>query len=380
MNELAEIIKSRIRNSGPITFEDFMDLALYHQEHGYYTSGNVSIGREGDFYTSPYVHSAFGEVVSKFIMKSLSVINAPAPTIVEIGAGKGTLARDVLDTIKRENPASYELLKYIFIEKSPDLFGEASEVLKNHMGRVGFANSISDLENESVEGVVISNELFDAIPFHRAVIENGKLREIYVSLEDNNFIEITDDPSTGELKKYIDKYELELAEGQKLEINLRAGKTLSDISGIIRKGLLLTIDYGYLAPELYNTTRMNGTYKCMKGHTINENPYTSIGKQDITAHVDFTNLINEGKTLELNKIIYTTQGQFLIDWGILDVLEKMSQSGDELGEKKIAAVKNLFLPGSMGNQFKVLIQEKNLGGSLSGFYPESPLKISFDVL
>ncbi len=380
MNELTEIIKSGIRDSGPIIFENFMDLALYHQEYGYYTSGNVSIGRRGDFYTSPYVHSAFGEVISNFILRGFSYINAPVPTIVEIGSGNGTLALDVLDALKREKTAVYETLEYISIEKSPTLIEIAQEALKDHIEKLRFINSPSELENESVEGVVISNELFDSIPFHRAVMEKGRLREIYVSVEDNNFIEITGEPSTPELQEYARKYGLVLEEGQQIEINLRAGKTLSDISRILNKGLLLTIDYGFLSPELYNPSRTSGTYKCMKGHTINENPYTDIGEQDITAHVDFGNLISAGEAAGLNKIVYTTQGQFLTDWGILEVLEKMSQSTEETAGGKIATAKNLFLPGSMGNLFKVLIQEKNLGGSLSGFYPESPLKISFDVL
>ncbi len=380
MNKLSEIIKSRIRGSGPITFEDFMDLALYHEEYGYYTSGNVSIGREGDFYTSPYVHTAFGEVVSKFITKGLSFINAPVPMIIEVGAGKGTLARDILDTIKRESSEIYGKLIYTFIEKSPVLIKQARAVLEWHLDKIRFIGDISEIGNNSAEAVVISNELFDAIPFHRAIVENGGHREIYVSLKDNNFIEITGELSTDELKKYIDKYELGLLEGQQIEINTLAGQALKDIAGIMKKGFLLTIDYGYTAPELFSPSRMNGTYKCMKGHSINEKPYTDIGEQDITAHVDFSNLISEGEAVGLNKLVYTTQGQFLLDWGILKVLENTSQVGKEPSEKKIAAVKNLFLPGSMGNSFKALMQVKNLGDKLSEFYPESPFKISFDVV
>ena len=380
MSELTEIIKSGIRDSGPITFENFMELALYHRKYGYYTSGNMSIGRRGDFYTSPYVHSAFGEVISNFILKGFSYINAPVPTIVEIGSGNGTLALDILDALKKKNAAVYERLEYISTEMSPALIATAREALRDHIDKLRFINSLSEIENESVEGVVISNELFDSIPFHRAVIEQGELREIYVSLEDDNFIETTGEPSNRGLKEYVGKYALEFQEGQQMEINLRVGRKLAQISRTLDKGLLLTIDYGYRAPELFNPLRMNGTYKCVKDHTINENPYTEIGKQDITAHVDFSNLISEGASLKLNTVKYTTQGQFLVDWGILEVLEKMSQSTDESIEKKRAPVKNLFLPGSMGNLFKVLIQEKNLRDDLPGFYPESPLRISFDVL
>lgn len=380
MNRLEEIIKSEIRSAGPITFERFMDLALYHEEYGYYTSGNVSIGRGGDFYTSPYVHTAFGEVVSKFALKSLSFVDAPVPTIVEPGAGKGTLARDILDTIKRDYAAVYDKLIYIFIEKSTALIGQALEALNEHSGKIRFIHDPSEIDNDSLEGVVISNELFDSIPFHRARIEKGCLKEIYVSLKDNQFTETTNELSTEELKKCIDNNELELIEGQEIEICLAAGKEVREIHSILKKGLILTIDYGFTARELYNPSRMKGTYKCMKGHTINENPYQDIGGQDITAHVDFSNLISAGESVGLKKLIYTTQGQFLIDWGILDVLENISQSVNESTDKKIAAVKNLFLPGSMGNRFKALIQEKNLGNIIGEFYPQSPFKISFDIV
>ncbi len=379
MKRLEDIIKSKIKSAGPMTFERFIDFALYHKEFGYYSSGNVSIGGEGDFYTSPYVHSAFGEVISKFLLKSLSFISAPVPTIVELGAGKGILACDILDTIKRKNVAIYDKLIYTYIEKSPALIEQAHKALSEHKEKIRFIQDITEIENDSLEGIVISNELFDSIPFHRVIVENSGLREVYVSLKDDNLIETSGALSTEELKKYIDKYELELIEGQQMEICLAAGKALKEIYRILRKGFILTIDYGYTASDLYSPSRINGTYKCMKGHTINENPYQDIGEQDITAHVDFSNLISEGEAVGLNKLVYTTQGQFLLDWGILDVVEKMSQAGDESTQKKVAAVKNLFLPGSMGNSFKVLIQEKNLGKIAEGFYPESPFKISFDV-
>jgi len=377
MNELTEIIKSEILQSGPVTFERFTDLALYHEEYGYYSSGYVNIGRHGDFYTSPYVHSAFGDVLSKFILKGIACINAPVHTVLEIGAGKGTLARDILDFIKRDNPGVYRSLEYIMIEGSPSLIDQAQDILKDHQDKIRFIRSPAEMEDESIAGVVISNELFDSLPFHRAVVEEGRLREIYVSFEDNNFIEITGEPSAPELEEYIRKYAPGLQEGQQIEINILAAQTLRAISRVLKKGLVLTIDYGYLAPELFNPSRMKGTYKCMSGHTVNESPYINIGEQDITAHVDFSNLISAGKASGLNKIKYTTQGQFLIDWGILEVLEKMSNSTDESAGKKIATVKNLFMPGSMGDSFKTLLQEKNLGDALSGFYPDSPLKISF---
>lgn len=383
MNALTELIIEEIRTKGPITFADFMERALYHPAYGYYTSGKLRIGRAGDYYTSPYVHSAFGEVLARFILKGLSVINGSDHQIVELGAGKGLLASDILDSIKKGSPEIYDGIKYYIIERSPTAQSESREALANHSGKVSYLSSLSELGSESFEGVVISNELVDSFPFHRAVWTEGELREIYVSLKDDQFTEVLDKPSTSALEEYFKPYEIEFTEGREVEINLSAGEWIRKLGQIIRRGFLLTVDYGYLAPELFSPQRIKGTYKCIHRHSINENPYINIGEQDITAHVDFSNLIRAGELSELRKVKYTTQGQFLIDWGILDIMEKNSEKPDSrgfVGEKRNAAIKSLFLPGSMGHSFKVLLQQKNLNGACSDFYPESPLKVSFGIL
>ena len=379
MNELEEIIKSEISAKGRITFERFMDLALYHDLYGYYSSGNVSIGKVGDFYTSPYVNKAFGEVLSKFIIKSLKMINSSSHVIIEIGGGNGTLAKDLMDTLKFEYPAIYNNVKYKYIENSTNLLGQARDLLKDHLDKIDFINDLSEIEDEEIEGVVISNELFDALPFHRMIMNNAIIKETYVALQNNQFVETTDIPSTDELQNYVSDFNLDLIDGQQFEISLGIREALSEICRILKKGIVLTIDYGYLAKELYSRSRIKGTYKCMKGHTINEYPFRDIGEQDITAHVNFSDLIQTGNDLGLREIKYTTQGQFLIDWGILDIIENISKQGEE-SKKKISSVKNLFLPGSMGNKFKVLIQEKNLDREIKDFYPGSPFQISFDIV
>ena len=170
-------------------------------------------------------------------------------------------------------------------------------------------------------------------------------------------------------------------EGQEIEINLNAKKWLLNVSRILRMGFVVTIDYGFKAFELFDPIRTKGTYMCFYKHGANENPYAHIGEQDITAHVDFTNLVLTGKDLELETVKYVTQGQFLIDWGILDILERSSlrNKADELScQKDFLAIKNLFLPDLMGGRFKVLIQAQNLKNKIRTFYPESPLKINFE--
>lgn len=380
MSQLTQIIKSLIRKSGPITFDRFMEAALYHPEHGYYSSGKAKIGKEGDYYTSPCVHPAFGEILSRFICRAYETIHAPEFTVVEMGAGRGFLALDILDSIKRNSPELYDRLGYSIVELSPNLREEGKTILKEQIHKVRWVNSLSDLESESICGVFISNELIDSFPFHRARFKNGELLEIFVALRDGEFVEILDKPSSSALKEYFEGYDLDFENEQEVEINLHARKWLSDISRVLAKGLVLTIDYGYLAPELFNPSRMRGTFLCFYKHTTNENPYTNIGEQDITAHVDFSNLIRVGESVGLNTIKYTTQGQFLVDWGILDIAERYSvkeESPDLLSQKDIIAIKGLFLPELMGNRFKVLIQGKNLVYEAETFYPQSPFRIGF---
>jgi len=289
-----------------------------------------------------------------------------------VGAGKGYLALDILDSLKQEQNF-YPSLKYYIIEKSSVSIKKSEEILKDHLSRIEWVPSLSSIPAEEIEGVIISNELIDALPFHRVKLVDGNLLELYVSFEDDNFIEIHRKPSTEKLVEYLQVNGIELEDEQECEINITAEDFISQAARVLRKGIVITIDYGFLAPELFSPKRAKGTYKCIHQHTINELPYANIGEQDITAHVDFTNLFRAGDLIGLNKVKYTTQGQFLLDWGIIDLMEKQQD------EKSRAATKTLFLPGTMGNSFKVLLQEKGLENSLLNNYPEPPFKISFNI-
>ncbi|MBI2487352.1 MAG: SAM-dependent methyltransferase [Deltaproteobacteria bacterium] len=376
MNELTQTIKSLIHKSGHITFAKFMELALYHPNYGYYASGKAKIGKEGDYYTSSSVHPAFGEVLGRFICRAWELVAVSDFTVIEMGAGKGFLSLDILDSIKRNNPTLYDRLSYLIIELSPQLREEGKATLREHLSKIKWVDFLTDLKLESISGVFISNELVDSLPFHRAKLKNRKLQEIFVGLRDEDFVEFIGEPSSLELKEYFKGYDLEFEDEQEVEINLKAREWLSDISSVLSKGLVLTVDYGFLTPELYSSIRMKGTFRCFHKHTLNENPYLNIGEQDITAHVNFSDLIRTGDSLGLSTIKYITQGQFLVDWGILDIIERYSSS-DISSEKSRLAIKNLFLPELMGERFKVLIQSKNLENKIRTFYPESPFRISF---
>lgn len=383
MKNLEEIIKSKIRDTGPITFAEFMELALYHPNYGYYLSERGNIGKEGDFYTSPNVHRAFGSVIGNFILKAFDLIDDSSLSIIELGAGKGLLAGDILDHLKSQHPKNYKRTNYHIVENSEFSKAESKKILKDHIQQVSWHSSLEEIKDNNLSGVVISNELFDALPFHRLKYLNGRVMEIFTTLNDNGFTEKTDKISKQELQDYIEGLDIDFRDGQEFEVNLFAEKIVNEIDRVLKKGFVLTIDYGYLSDELLSPKRMNGTYKCIHRHNINETPYINIGEQDITAHVDFSNIIRRGQSANLTKLKYTTQGQFLIDWGILNLIDIASEENLELNDysaKDIQAIKNLFLPELMGDKFKVLIQEKNLTKESKDFYPQSPFKISFKVL
>jgi SAM-dependent MidA family methyltransferase len=383
MNTLTDIIKAEIRKNGRLTFAEFMETALYHPGLGYYTSGGARIGKRGDYYTSPSVDSAFGEVLAGFIVRSGSLLNEPGLRVIEFGGGTGTLAGDILGSLERKYPECYERAEYLIIEKrsrTPDALDNA---LKKHGAKIEFISDLSETEPDGVSGIILSNELVDALPFHRVRFSGGEMKELFVTLKDDEFIETECEPGTPEIPRYFDGYGISFRDGQEAEVNLNARRWLEDADKALKKGFILTIDYGFLAPELYNPERMKGTYKCMYKHSISENPYVNIGEQDITAHVDFSNLIRAGGSLGLKMIKYTTQGQFLIDWGVLDIMTRLFEEespANHAEQGRNTAIKNLFLPGSMGNSFKVLLQTKDIDTSAEEFYPESPLKLSFGVL
>lgn len=382
MNNLTEIIRSRIRANGPINFAEFMELALYHPNYGYYCSDKPIIGKQGDFYTSLNVNKAFGITIGHFISKSFDLIDEDNLYIIELGAGKGTLALDILNHLQANNPKRYELTTYILVEQSESSRNEARSILSDHINQVKCISSLLELEGEKITGVFISNEFFDALPFHRLKYVNQQILEIFVTIDKECMIETLGEPSSKELGKYINNISADFIEDQEFEINLKAKTKLEQIGKLLHKGFVLTIDYGYLSEELFNPQRMKGTYKCIYQHSINENPYNHVGEQDITAHVDFSNLIKVGESLGINNLKYTTQGQFLIDWGILDLIDNTVNKTKtyNFSEQETQSIKNLFLPELMGDKFKVLVQEINLEDKISNYYPQSPFKISFKVL
>jgi SAM-dependent MidA family methyltransferase len=356
VQDLRKEISNLIHKRGKITFADYMDFALYHPEHGYYTSGKEKIGKRGDYYTSSDVHPVFGELIARQLEQMWRLLGSNRFTVVEIGAGKGWLCHDILNFVRNEYPEFFEKIDYKIVEISQDLIERQSNTLKGLEEKVSWESFSEDgFSFNPIEGCFLSNEFFDSLPVHQVIVENNNLKEVYVTIKNDVFCEERDELSSPELRDYFKALKINLKEGQRAEVNLKIREWVKNLSYYLNRGFVITIDYGHLAEELYSEERHSGTLMCYYEHTTNENPYEKVGNQDITSHVNFSSIMQEGTRSGLNTTGFVRQSNFLIALGILN---KMNDAQGDIS--KLLTMKNLFLPGGMGDVFKVLIQHKGI--------------------
>ncbi|MBS4024647.1 MAG: SAM-dependent methyltransferase [Clostridia bacterium] len=374
MNRLEAIIKDEIRLKGEISFVQFMEMALYYPELGYYTSSKSKIGGDGDFYTSPDVDDLFGRLIGRQVVEMWEKLGNPSSFfLVEYGAGKGLLARDILTELKSTSPALYDSLTYGIVEISPSLRQTQQKLLsaaglaegESSRVKVKWVDHIHDLSLGPITGCIISNELIDAFPVQLVQRREEGVREGVVRLdENNNFIQEFSAPICKETEEFLQEGEIDLNVDQIIEVNRAGIKWLEEMSTALREGYVITIDYGYLAKELAVPHRFDGTLLCYEKHQVKENPYENVGGRDITAHVNFTSLMKYGEKFGLINLGYITQGKFLLNMGVLNWLEEQSQLEFDLERfRKNQRIKQLIMPGGMGDTFKVLVQGKGLGSA-----------------
>jgi SAM-dependent MidA family methyltransferase len=361
--ELSEILKKKIGEEGPQSFRDFMEMALYYPDLGYYNSEKNKIGKEGDYYTSPVLSSLFGELVGRQIEEMWILLDKKPFTIVEYGAGTGALCSDILKYLKN-NPLLYDELKYCMIEKSEAMQRKQKQILPS---KVSWYSTIKDLG--LITGCILSNEVLDNFPVHKVKMKK-ELMEVFVSY-DNGFSEMLK-PANQKLRNYLQEQGIVLPENYCTEINLDAIEWIKDVATHLAKGFVLTIDYGFSSAELYSPKRNSGTLICYKGHTVNSSLYSDIGKQDITAHVNFSALSCWGKKYDLQCSGFTTQAHFLRSLGLMNYLRKLELETPKNNRALIFQVHQLLM--DMGNKFKVLIQQKRVKSKmLTGLQFAMPL-------
>ena len=370
---IAAIRREIERGGGRITFARFMELALYHPQYGYYTGSNVEdheaarsasapcqrpdgvdavgragparrprIGTEGDYFTSVSVGPLFGKLLAKQFLKWRDELgNPPEFEVVEFGGHRGQLKEDVLAT-------------------APDLRYRVIEV--------------ADQLPDSIVGCVFSNEFLDALPVHHVCVGQGQWQEVYVTVARASslrnqprgkleacptiLVETLGPLSTPRLADFLAGLPVHLMEGYTTEVNLRALDWLETIARRLKRGFVLTIDYGYEREDYFSPQHRNGTLLCYHRHTKNDDPYQHIGEQDITAHVEFTSLIERGKRLGLEPVLFTDQAHFLLQIGESEITEIVERTAGQLSKER-QAIHQLLHPELMGRTFKVLVQKKS---------------------
>ena len=386
-------IERRIRRRGRITFAEFMEVALFWPQGGYYL-GWSPVGASGDYYTSPSVHPAFGALLAVQLLQMWYLLGRPQPfTVVEMGAGNGLLARDILNYSSHLLPDFRRSLRYVCMDLRAVAGLEAAlpsfenEPTQNapKASRIAAAVPADGVSTNpppgsqglrygiplsGVRGCILSNELLDAFPVHQVKVHRGMLQEVYVALRDRQLVEILGEPSCTELLGRLESIGVELAEGQVAEINLGIDRWAGEVAAALESGFVLTVDYGKTATQLYSAEeRPDGTLTTYYRHTQTDDPFRHVGSQDITAQVDFTAVVKAGRAHSLRMLGYNRQSDFLHSLGLGEW--HRSLGGLHLSQQQTqanrAGILDLARIGGLGD-FKVLVQGKNVGKpSLWGF-------------
>jgi SAM-dependent MidA family methyltransferase len=320
---LVEIIRERIRKNGPIPFDEYLRLALYHPLHGYYFCRDPSL----DYQSSANLHPIFGAMLARQLADFWRRLGRPARfDVFEAGSGSGRLAIDILAALKAQEPEAYESVRYVIQDVT--YANPAHPELAPKERRPAGVRVAHDLPASSaIEGVILSNELLDALPFRRAVKRDGRLRELRVGLRGDRFADVEAEPDAA-LVEYFAALGVEPGEGCEAEVGLETLDWLRRAASALRRGFLLTLDYGYEAAELYAPWRKRGTLLTFYRHTAGEDPYSRVGRQDITASVNFTSIMRAGESSGLQTLTLTTQADFLAALGIGEALAQPPAASD----------------------------------------------------
>ena len=349
-------------NQGWISFEDFFDFVMYKPGLGYYSAGAKKLGASGDFTTSPEISGLFGKTVSNQVTAFLN--NFESPSIIEIGAGSGRLAYDIITNLINSKT---DFDKYYILEVSADFRERQKQELSllpdDAFEKVIWLDSILEAP---VEGIVIGNEVIDALPFKRFKVIDNKVHEIGVTIKNDQLTEsIRDaDKTLAEEVRLIEKaLNRDFEQNYTSEIRLNFGKWLKGVSSMLKSGAILFIDYGYSRQEYYAEDRKNGSMICHYRNTAHENPFLNLGVQDISASVEFTLLAEKALEEHLEVGLFTSQSDFLINGNILGELDKIEDHS--LRIQLTQEIKQLLMPSQMGQTFKCMMLFKNI--SLDSF-------------
>ena len=353
---MRQIIRDRIDADGPLPFSEFLRLVLYDPRRGYYLACDPTL----DYQSSPNVHPVFGACIARQITGFWRELGCPSPfTVFEAAAGNGRLCADILRAVWNSEPDLYTVIRYVQHDLS--LEGEAGLerlfAAGVPAGKIEIAAALPD--SASIEGCIISNELLDALPFDRVRKRDGTLWEIRVGYDGDRFIDVEAEPSA-DILSYFESLGLEPGEGCDAEVNLEAPRWMMQAATSLKRGYILTLDYGYDGPDLYASWRKRGTLLTFYRQTSDEDPYARIGRQDITASIDFTTLVRTGESAGLTTVAQATQAEYLATLGIGDALAQLPAAGEleSFYALRRAAIELTDTSGL--GRIRVLLQSKGL--------------------
>ena len=396
---LSAIIADEIARDGPMTFARFMATALYHPILGYYNGGGQGrepLGWSGDYFTSGDVHPLWGWALARQLHQMWELLGHPDHfDIVEVGAGRGLLARETWRYAVREAPDWAASLRYTLVDRSAAesplrhsreqrLMHELAALAVPSNG-VRWAGSLAGAALDGpITGCAVSNELVDALPVHVIEVRGGALQEIYVGLNGTSgtLVEVLGPPSSPDVAGYLETYHIpwrRFPDGWRAEICLDAAPWVRDVAALLGRGFALTIDYGDTARRLYTPERRRGTLAVYTRHQMGDHPLTLPGQQDLTAHVNFTALIAAGRAAGLRLAGFTTQHEFLRRLGIVEEMETIgarrypaadTERHTDRGQADLlrrmalrGAVSTLLNPHGLGG-FRVLAQQRGVTGAM----------------
>ena len=360
--ELIQFIRTEIEREGPIPFARFMELALYHPEHGYYASGRASIGRRGDFFTNVSVGSLFGKLLAAQFAEIWEKLARPRDfTIVEQGAHDGVFAADVLSALRQSSGECFAAISYVILEPFLIWRERQQQHLRNFSGKISWLESIAQLR--PFIGVHFSNELFDSVPVHLIVsagVAKGATdwKEKFVAVAGDSFAFTTANVSHSELR--LDQQGF-FPPGFETEVSVAAPKLMRQIASKLSHGVILTIDYGFIRREFYALDRSEGSLQIKAKQKKLSSCFQQIGRSDISTHVEWTGLAEAALSSGAKPIGFTDQHHFLT--GI--VSKFFPKVEFDASEKR--AVQTLLHPEMLGRNFQALALGKNFAGKLSGF-------------
>ena len=355
---LADRLRERIKREGPISFHDWMEAALYDPQAGYYCVDRQRQGRHGDYRTAPETSPLFAAIFATYFSKLFAELKRPPGfTIFEAGAGSGHFAYGVLDSLRRDSPEIFAVTNYLIEEISPAARARATERLAEFAGRVTFHN-FDEIEKPVPAGVIFTNELIDAFPVHRVVRREAGVRELYVGLNRERFVWVEGDLDES-VAGYCNRINLELREGQIVEINPAADWFIERCARLFDQGYVVTVDYGAERAELLAAPhRLAGTLRGFRRHRMLDDPLAHPGEQDLTTTIDWTQVSEAGRRAGLRTLRLDSLDRFLMEEGCR-LLERVANSADAAESARLlTSARELVLPTGLAASFQICVQQK----------------------